>query len=161
MPGLTSTIRSAALSRRAAIAQGAILSGAAALAACRPGGGEGTRTPERKPVELYMTTWTNQLNIPVWDQAVESFNKRFADQKLSVRMEHIPDSYYDKLKVAYAAGSAPDVVYTNPAEAQQIALQGVLIDLMPIIKSDKFNLDDINPPAQRPWMWDGKVFGLA
>lgn len=149
------------LSRRQALASAVGWGSVGLLLACGPQARQAGRGTERAPVELYMTTWTNIANMPAWNQAVDEFNARMASRKLSVRMEHIPDGYWDKLKAAYAAGSAPDIVYASPADAQEVALQGVLLDLMPTVKAEKFNLDDINPPAQRPYMWDGKVFGIA
>lgn len=143
--------------RRGLIAAAAL--GAPLLAACGPAAA-GPRQ-EKVPANLRLTTWTNIVNIPVWEQAVTRFNTAHAAEKLSVTMEHVPTDYFTKLTAEYAAGSAPDVIYASPADLQGVALKGMVKDLSPQIKADKINLADLNPPAQTPYMWDNKVWALA
>jgi multiple sugar transport system substrate-binding protein len=44
---------------------------------------------------------------------------------------------------------------------QAMALQGMVRDLTPHVKRDRFDVNDINPPAQVGYMFDGKIWGLA
>jgi multiple sugar transport system substrate-binding protein len=145
--------------RRAVL--GATSGGVAALAfaACGP---EGQSAPKDKPpVTITLKTWTNIINMPWWEKAATNFNQRFESRKLSVKLEHVPTDYWTKLIAEYAGGNPPDVIYGNPLETQDVASKGMLRDLTPDIKADKFNLADINPPAQVGYMFDGKVWALA
>lgn len=117
-----------------------------------------TARPGVTAVRLY--TWTTAANLPTWTAALDAFQKKY--DKIGVTLEHTPgQQYWDKLTVAYAGGTAPDVIYANPPDAQRVAMQGMLVDLSQNIKDDKINLDDISPSAQRPYMWSGKIWGIA
>ena len=107
-----------------------------------------------------MYTWTTAANLPTWTAALEAFQKK--NEKIDVKLEHTPGAnYWDKLTVEYAGGTAPDLIYANPSDAQRVATQGMLIDLAQRIRDDKINLDDLSPSAQLPYMWAGKIWGLA
>lgn len=140
---------------------GATGPGAAGLlvAACGVGGQPATK--DRPPVAIKLKTWTNIINMPWWERAATNFNERNAARKLSVVLEHVPTDYWTKLTAEYAGGTPPDVIYGNPLETQDVASKGMLRDLTPDIKGDKFNLADINPPAQVGYMFDGKIWALA
>lgn len=147
--------------RRALLVRGSAALAAAGLAACGPLGAGQPATRDRAPVELWLKTWTNIVNIPVWEEAVRKFNEKRVPDRLSVKMEHVPTEYWTKFIAEFAAGTAPDVIYASPADLQNVALKGLVLDLMPFVKQDKVNLADMNPPAQTPYMWDGKVWALA
>jgi len=134
-----------------------------ALAAISAACGAPTTTPakEKLPVSIKVKTWTNIINMPWWEKAATSFNTRNAADKLSVALEHVPADYWTKLTVEFAAGTPPDVIYGSPPETQDVATKGMLRDLTPEIKADKFNIADINPPAQVGFMFDGKIWALA
>jgi multiple sugar transport system substrate-binding protein len=132
---------------------------AALLAACGPN--QQAPATAKEPVNLRVKTWTNVINIPTWQQAFQRFNDVHAAQQLSVTLEHQPDNYDDKVIAEFAAGAPPDIIYQNPAPLQAMALKSMVRDITAEIKADKFNLADVNPPAQLPYMWDGKVWGLA
>jgi multiple sugar transport system substrate-binding protein len=150
-------VRPAQLTRRGVLAGAGATT--AALAACAPGGPASQR--EKAPVTITLKTWTNVINMPWWEQALKQFNDAHAADKLSINLEHVPTDYWTKLTAEYAAGNPPDVIYASPPDLQSVALKGMVRDLQPHIKADKFNLNDVNPPAQRPYMWDGKVWALA
>jgi len=158
--GTKGAIRAAGVTRRGALG-GAPLVLAGALAAC------GAPTPpaaEKVPVTISVFTWTNVINMPVWEKAQAQFNERFAKDKLSVALTHQPNdnnAYWTKLVAEYAAGTAWDVIYGNPLETQDVASKGMLKELSPYVKRDKFDINDINPPAQVGYMFDGKIWGLA
>ncbi|CAN5572527.1 sugar ABC transporter substrate-binding protein [soil metagenome] len=144
------------------VAGGAALGVGGVLAACGPMGQPAAQ--ERQPVEIHVLTWTNIVNMPVWEQALTNFNQRNAPNKLSVKLTHQPNTdnaYWTKLIAEYAAGTPPDVIYGNPLETQDVASKGMLLDLTPHLRRDRFDINDINPPAQVGYMFDGKVWGLA
>lgn len=148
------------ITRRAVLAAATVPLGTlGALAACAPGAQPVQR--EKQPVTLRLKTWTNVINLPVWQQALQRFNETHAADKITLVLEHQPDDYDAKVTAEYAAGNPPDIIYQSPAPLQAMALKGMVRDLQSQIKADKFSIDDINPPAQRPYMWDGKVWALA
>ena len=141
---------------------GASLVMGGALAACAAP--SQAHAAEKVPVTIKVFTWTNVINMPVWEKAQARFNEKFSKDKLSVALTHQPNdnnAYWTKLVAEYAAGTAWDVIYGNPLETQDVASKGMLKDLSPFIKKDKFDINDINPPAQVGYMFEGKVWGLA
>lgn len=150
------------LTRRGAVAGMAAGGGgalAALLGACAPS--QGGPAKSKEPVNLRVKTWTNVINIPTWQQAFQRFNEVHAADNLSVTLEHQPDNYDDKVIAEFAAGAPPDIIYQNPAPMQAMVLKSMVRDVAAEIKADKFTITDVNPPAQLPYMWDGKIWGLA
>jgi multiple sugar transport system substrate-binding protein len=124
-------------------------------------GGAGAAQRSKNPVTLRVKTWTNIINIPTWEKAFKAFNDAHATDKITIAIEHVPDDYDNKLITEFAGGAAPDVIYQSPASMQGFANRGITRDLSPDIKADKFNMADINPPAQLPYQWEGKIWALA
>lgn len=109
---------------------------------------------------LRLYTWTAAANLPTWKNAIAAFQQKYPT--ITVNLEYTPgQQYWDKLTVEYAGGTAPDVIYASPADAERVATQGVVLDLSQLIKDDKFDLSNINEPSQRPFMWSGKVWGIC
>jgi multiple sugar transport system substrate-binding protein len=144
---------------------GSALAGGGLLAVACGGpegaGGSQAAKKDRAPVSIRVKTWTNIINIPTWEKAFKAFNDAHAADKLTVVLEHQPTDYDAKVTAEYAAGSAPDVIYQNPAPMQAMAVQGMVKDHSAEVKADKFNTADIAPGAQLPYMWEGKIYGLA
>lgn len=138
-----------------------------ALTACTPAAVPAVtgQSSDGSDVELetptvQLATWTAAANLPVWQEAIDSFQEKNPD--ISVTMEHTPsDAYWDKLTVSYAGGTAPDIIYAPPDQAQRTGSQGMLLELTPYIEKDGLNLEDINPPSQRPFIWDDKVWAIC
>ncbi len=111
-------------------------------------------------VTLRFYTWTAAANLPAWKAGVEAFQQKYP--KVQIQLDYTPgQQYWDKLTVEYAGGTPPDVIYASPADAERVATQGVVLDLANLIKDDKFPIEDINPQAQRPYQWGGKVWGIC
>ena len=109
---------------------------------------------------IRLATWTAAANLPVWQEAIDVFQTK--NPTVKVVLEHTPSSaFWDKLTVAYAGGTAPDVIYTPPDRAQHVGTQGMLLDLSPFIARDKVDMELINPASQKPYSWDGKIWALA
>lgn len=107
-----------------------------------------------------LATWTAAANLPVWKKAVNAFEQE--NPAVRVRLQYTPYSaYWDKLTVEYAGGTAPDIIYTPPANAQQLGTHGELLDLSPYIARDKVDMGLINPGSEKPYIWNGKVWALA
>ncbi|HEX6971552.1 MAG TPA: sugar ABC transporter substrate-binding protein [Limnochordia bacterium] len=69
----------------------------------------------------------------------------------------------EKLILAVAGGVAPDVTSVSSIWAEELADQGVFVDLNPLIKSDRsgFPYDDIFPASYALWQtYDGKQYAM-
>lgn len=132
-------------------AQSSSASASAAPAAAAPSGQGST---------IHFYTDTAAANLPTWKKAVASFEAK--NPSITVQLDYTPSAqYWDKLTVEYAGGTAPDVIYAGPADAQNIAVKGMVLDLSTYISEDKYNIADINPASQQPYQWGGKVWGLC
>src|SRR5688572_16442082 len=154
-------VRGLSVTRRSFIETAGAGTGAALVTACGAAGQPAAK--ERVPVNIQVWTWTNVINMPVWERALARFNELHAKDKLTVTLTHKPDQavYWTTLTAEHAAGTPPDVIYGSPLETQDVASKGMLKDLSAVIKRDKFDINDINPPAQVGYMFDGKIWALA
>ena len=102
---------------------------------------------------IHFYTWTAAANLPAWKQAVTAFQQKYPS--INVTLDYTPgQQYWDKLTVEYAGGTTPDVIYASPANAQDVATKGMVLDLSSYIAQDKFNIADIDPRAsQQPYQW--------
>lgn len=108
---------------------------------------------------IHVWTWTSVENMPAWQAAADGFKARYPDT--TAELLHIPGGeYWDKLTVSYAGGESPDVVYLPPDPAHSTGAKGMLLDLTPWVQRDKFNLEDITPVTQVPYMWGGKIYAI-
>lgn len=104
-------------------------------------------------------TWTSVENMPAWNKARDGLMAKYPD--LNVDLQHVPGTeYWDKITVGYAGGEICDVIYLPPNNCQDLGAKGVLIDLTPAVQADRFNLDDITPATQAPYMWGGKIYAI-
>ena len=70
----------------------------------------------------------------------------------------------DTLRLRMTEDEFTSVIDTNLTGAFRVvkrASKGMLKDLSAVIKRDKFDINDINPPAQVGYMFDGKIWALA
>lgn len=175
------------LSRRSALAAFGIAASLPLLAACSqtvtppgqsaPSGATqtaSTAAPENKPVAagsnttstggagkttLKVWTWTSVENMPAWTKARDGLQAKNPD--LAIDLQHLPSSeYWDKVTVGYAGGDIADVLYLPPNNCQDLGSKAVLLDLKPTVDAEKFNLDDITPSTQKPYMWGGKIYAI-
>jgi multiple sugar transport system substrate-binding protein len=137
------------------------------LAACGTGqngpaagagaGGSGPRT-----ITGTLAFWSNGGETdPSW----QAWQKRIADFKqtypqANVQLEPVTSAANEKITVAVAAGTPPDVAVYNRYQIRAAAFKGQMTDLMPMAKTAGIKGDD-----QQPWAWqdvfvDGKLFGL-
>ena len=154
-------------SRRAFLKMIAGVTGLTMLAACGPVGAPTSEqattngsAPNSDVQTVHLATWTAAANLPAWEEAANNFTAQ--SPGIEIMLEHTPsDAYWDKLTVAYAGDTAPDIVYAAPNDAQRIGKQGMLLDLTAFIEQDNLNLEDINPASQKPYVWDGKVWAIC
>lgn len=176
------------LSRRNFLRRTAMLGVMAVTAACAPAKPQPTATSQPQPTKAAVTqptaapqaqptaaptakpaaaekatvrlaTWTAAANLPVWQKAIDIFQTKYPN--IQVAMEHTPgDAYWDKLTVAYAGGTPPDVIYAPPDRAQLVGTQGMLLDVTALAERDKTDLSVINPSSMQPYRWEGKVWAM-
>jgi ABC-type glycerol-3-phosphate transport system substrate-binding protein len=116
--------------------------------------------PASGATTLHFYTSTAAANLPTWNKAIADFMQQ--NPAIHVQLDYTPgQQYWDKLTVEYAGGTAPDVIYSGPSNAQDVATKGMVLDLTSYINQDKYNLSDINPASQQPYQWGGKIWGLC
>jgi multiple sugar transport system substrate-binding protein len=105
-------------------------------------------------------TSTAAANLPAWKAAVAAFEKKYP--KYKVNLEYTPgQQYWDKLNVEYAGGDVPDMIYSPPANAEDVAVRGMVVDLTSYIQGDNFDMSNLNAASQRAFQWGGKVWGIC
>ncbi len=124
------------------------------------GSSEGTGPATAQKATVRMATWTAAANLPIWQKALDVFQGK--NPSIQMVMEHTPGTaYWDKLTVAYAGGTPPDIIYTAPDTAQRVGTQGMLLDLTPFVNREKVDMSMINAASEQPYKWDGKMWALA
>lgn len=147
----TSAAQTTGSAAAAAAAQTSATTGSAAAANAAPGSAAAT---------IHFYTSTAAANLPTWNKAVAMFQQE--NPAIHVQLDYTPgQQYWDKLTVEYAGGTAPDVIYSGPSNAQDVATKGMVLDLTSYINQDKFDIGAINPASQQPYQWGGKVWGLC
>lgn len=163
--GVTLTALAAACSSAASTTPTAAPAAATSGASPSPAGATSTAPTAQaasssSSVALRFYTWTAAANMPAWKAAVAAFQEKYP--KYQVNMENTPgQQYWDKLNVEYAGGDVPDVIYSDPANAENVAVRGMVLDLTSYIHGDNFDMSNINEASQRPFQWAGKVWGIC
>jgi multiple sugar transport system substrate-binding protein len=81
--------------------------------------------------ELTLASWGSVEEINLLKPLLDGFNKAHPDTP--VRLLHIPDGYFQKLHLLYAAGQGPDVAFMNNWQLPTYAAAGQLRDLQPFL----------------------------
>lgn len=143
----------------------------ALLAACQGTSGESTTTEAEgdtstsaegattttsgepsEPVEIHMTFWGTAQE----KEAVEAVAQAYMDENpgITVVAEHVPnDAYSQRITTMLASGSPPDLAYLETTVAEQLAIEGQLLDFTPYFEDDpeasqylsqlQFHYDDV------------------
>ena len=70
------------------------------------------------------------------------------------------ETYMEKVLTQFAAGDAPDVIFTEVNNFKEFADKGVLVDLMPYIKRDGLDMNDYYRQIIERFTIDGKLYVL-
>jgi multiple sugar transport system substrate-binding protein len=81
--------------------------------------------------EITLASWGSVEEINLLKPLLATFNKAHPDTP--ARLLHIPDGYFQKLHLLYAAGQGPDVAFMNNWQLPTYAAGGQLQDLQPFL----------------------------
>lgn len=107
--------------------------------------------------------WGRPEEIKAVQKFITEFNKIYPEIKVNVI--HTAQ-YYDKLKTMIAGGEPPDVMYMGSEYFPGYVARGTLLDLTPYIENDpdtklkKFNIKDYFPETVKPFMYNGRYYGI-
>jgi multiple sugar transport system substrate-binding protein len=146
------------VSRRTALVGGA--AGAASLAACRaPGastGGEGQPPQTRGPVTIQVMDW----GTPEHDE----INRRFMAATPNVTVARMSPTAgqerHLKFETTLAAGEPPDLFWMDAGRTGDFREKKILLLLDPLIKRDRYDLQDFFPAAQSIYQYQGQNWGI-
>lgn len=116
----------------------------------------------KAPVEIvYWTGWSSH-EFDVQQELVDEFNRQHPDIRVRL-LSQFGNSGYQKVRIAFAGGSTPDVMSTVWAdELASYAKRGVLHPLDDDLKGSGRDFDrEFVPGLVNTLKVDGKVYGLA
>jgi ABC-type glycerol-3-phosphate transport system substrate-binding protein len=132
--------------------------GAAALAACVPGETAAPRMDAKDVTLTYLTDWANNSVRNEWvKQAIPRFTEEFP--KIRVQVEAAGNDSAQAILTGSAAGTLQDVFFNENDVFQKLAHAGDLKDIAPVLKSLKYNPNDI-VSIPSGYMYKGKQHGL-
>lgn len=70
-------------------------------------------------------------------------------------------AFNQKLQTMVAGGVPPDVHYVDFRNFARWAFEGQLLHLDPLIKRDKYDVEDFHPKFLEQCIWDGKIFSFG
>lgn len=86
-----------------------------------------------EPAELFWTAWGSENDAFIsYRKQIALFNEQYP--QITIRLE--PQGGFDKIAVMFAAGTAPDMIYTNVPAGYSFIGHGQLLSLTPYIRSD-------------------------
>ena len=152
------------LSRRRFVAAATASAGAALLAAC---GGSGTAQQQSvasaKPASLVWTSWaTAGAELERVQEQGKSFVRTAPHITIDIRNEPSGAGYYTKLISQLAGGTGPDVFRAASPEWEDLAKNGSLTDITPLIAKEPKNtpLQNIYPNILPSAKYKGKIHGI-
>jgi multiple sugar transport system substrate-binding protein len=86
------------------------------------------------PVKLTFSFWATGTEQEINEALVARFNELNPD--IQVEAMQIGGNYEEKIKVMTAAGTAPDILFMNPAAASSMYQQGALANMKPYFDRD-------------------------
>lgn len=115
---------------------------------------------QSKPVEI---TWWNYPNFATVDgelgkyekQMIQAFNQKYPNIKVNVEMISF-NGGPEKVNVAIASNSAPDIIFDYPGRITDYARQGIMVDLSGMFS--KKDMKDINPTILDACKYNGRIY---
>jgi len=124
--------------------------GAFGLTACGKKGGNST---------IKISSWGDLQENQILVDLIAQFEKE--NPKIKVELTRIPfGEYTTKLLTQIAAGSAPDVIFTETNNFVDLYLRNAFEPLNGFIEADKFNTSDYYPQILDRFTADGKVYAI-
>jgi multiple sugar transport system substrate-binding protein len=112
-----------------------------------------------RPGEITLASWGSVEEINLLKPLLAGFNKAHPDTP--VRLLHIPDGYFQKLHLLYAAGQGPDVAFMNNWQLPTYAAGGQLRDLQPFLaKQGGVETADFVPASLDACRYQGQLYAI-
>lgn len=89
---------------------------------------------EEERAELLFTYWGSPVEREAVENMLDAFNEEFPS--ITVRGEHVPDAYEERMSTMLAGGNPPDVAYLSEGLAMTWFEEGVLLDLTDYFEND-------------------------
>lgn len=134
------------------------------LAALLGGCAGGNAGPESGPasaakVETGEVEWSYGGAFLASTQAqVDGYNA--SQSSVRVKAIFVTGNYVEKVAAMAAAGTPPDLQHRNSGQFEALSAKGAFLNLDPLIKRDKYRLDDLYPAFQEGAKFQGKYFSL-
>jgi multiple sugar transport system substrate-binding protein len=101
----------------------------------------------------------NQAEAQVIQPQMLAFEQKAAGVKVEVT--NLTSGYMEKLQAMLVAGTPPDMFRTGGTPWAQLANQGAMAEIGPLIKRDKYDLSDFIEAAVQQYFWKGRHLGLG
>jgi ABC-type glycerol-3-phosphate transport system substrate-binding protein len=152
---------SAPLSRRRFVGATAALAALPLLAACGGiTGGSDTTKPGSETGKI--VHWSN-AQFPFWSDIGADFAKEFKTKypNIEYSAEEVVGDRFEKLSVAAAAGSAPDIGMSTPYQVQELGLKGIAAPHDDYLKKSKVvKQADLWPTLTSDVVYKGKQYAM-
>ncbi len=114
--------------------------------------------------EIKISYWGSFEEIQAMKKIVKKIEEKYPDIKIV--LEHVsvgddPSKYTQKILTEAAAGTAPDIAFSEVNLFVDFYTKGIFVDLTPYINNDSnFSLSDYFPSVLKRFTVDGKVYIL-
>lgn len=100
---------------------------------------------------LKFSSWGSRTEYSILKQVISDYEKSHPDVK--IELIHVPENYFRKLHLLFAAKSAPDVVFVNNTYAPLYIKAGLLEDLSNLVEEKEYF-----PSALNCFKYDKKLY---
>jgi multiple sugar transport system substrate-binding protein len=171
----TGTTSMSATASNAATASSAVTTSAAATSASSVNSASSVSTTAAKasttvaPVEasggptasISYLTWASALDLPIHQRWADSFPTAAGQGTKVVLTADTSSSFLDHLLATVAAGTPPDLTWSQTTQLPVLAAPNALVDLIPLQQRSPSSLwDDYIKPQFANYTWKGKQVGL-
>ncbi len=120
----------------------------------------GALAAERETVTLTFWNGWGGTRVPLMEQLLAKFQQRYPWIKVQNQVISLGNDRIEKLSLAVAAGTPPDVAMIDRADIPGFVEKGMLEALDPFIARDRFNLNIFYQPEIEFAQFQGKTWGL-
>ncbi len=134
-------------------AVGLAMSALVLLAGC------GTREPAKPGIHLTLACWEGPEGLASLTQLLDRYKKQHPN--VSIEIQQVPGTqYYQRLKIQFAAGVAPDIMQLAYDQLPTFAARGTIHPLNRLIERDRFPVRDMFPQLLPALRYGGQFYGL-
>jgi multiple sugar transport system substrate-binding protein len=148
--------------RRAALAStgGALGVLVAACGGATPGppAASGSAPAAAEGGEVEWSQWGSNADFAIAQAQVDAYNA--TQPRVRVTANLLTGNYLEKLQAMVSAGTPPDLQHHNSGQFEALAAKKAFRDLEPLIKRDKYRLDDVYPAFLDGVRFTGRPFAL-